>query len=52
MILIKHYADAFKTYTSMNSLIEIVKDSMQTKELKKIQSGINGIKAHIDGNLD
>lgn len=45
-------ADAFKTYTSMNSLIEIVKDSMQPKELKKIQSGINGIKAHIDGNLD
>lgn len=45
-------ADAFKTYSEMNNLINMVEGSIPTKELKKLHAGIEEIKSHIEGNID
>lgn len=45
-------ADAFTTYTSMSSLIDLIGDSIPPKELKKLRAGIDNIKLHIDGNIE
>lgn len=42
-------ADAFKTYSEMNNLINMVEGSIPTKELKKLHAGIEEIKSHIEG---
>lgn len=45
-------ADAYQTYTAMNSLLDVVGSSLPSKELKKLQAGVDDIKHHIEGNID
>lgn len=45
-------ADAFKTYSEMNNLIDMVGSSVPAKELQKLRTGIEEIKSHIEDNID